>query len=151
MIEIWTICVILKCLNVCLPIVDDEASLCLQNPLPYLIMSHMNPVHTFITHLFTIPCNNLILLLCWNILNTHIWVGGSNKTEVSYNVFYWLDDDYMFPLCSAIFRSQTNLQLTTIKRKMYIWDKARGVQLDLVVTGFFYISNWLKFYKYNLG
>jgi len=29
--------------------------------------------------------------------------------------------------------------------------RVRGVQRDLVVTGFFYISNWLKFYKYNLG
>ena len=63
MIEIWTICVILKYLNVFLPIADEEASLPLQNPLLYLIISHMNPVHTFITHLFTIPCNHLILLL----------------------------------------------------------------------------------------
>jgi len=71
-IEIWTICVILKYLNIFLPIVEDEASLCSQNPLLYLIMSHMNPVHTFITHLFTIPCNHLILLLCWSILNSHL-------------------------------------------------------------------------------
>ena len=55
-----------------LPVVEDEASLpCSQNPLPYLIMSNMNPVHTFITHLFTISCNHLTPLLCWNILNSH--------------------------------------------------------------------------------
>ena len=32
----------------------------------------MNPKHTFITHLFTIPCTHLIILLCWNILNSHL-------------------------------------------------------------------------------
>ena len=42
-----------------LPGVEDEASLPhLQNPLLYLIMSHMNPVHTFIAHLFTTHCNH---------------------------------------------------------------------------------------------
>ena len=62
--NIWTIC---------LPVVEDEASLpSLQNPFLYLIISHINPVHTFITHLFMIPCNHLILLLCWNILNYHL-------------------------------------------------------------------------------
>jgi len=29
--------------------------------------------------------------------------------------------------------------------------RIRGVQRDLVVTGFFFICNWLKFYKYKLG
>ncbi len=43
--NIWTFC---------LPVVEDEASLRLQNPLLYLIISHINPVHTFLTHLFTI-------------------------------------------------------------------------------------------------
>ena len=53
----------------CLPIVEDEASLpCMQNPLTYLNMTHMNPVHTFITNISTITCNHLFLLLCWNIL-----------------------------------------------------------------------------------
>ena len=56
----------------CLSLLDDASSLHLQNPLLYLIMSHMNPVHTFITHSFTITCNHLILLLCWNILNSHL-------------------------------------------------------------------------------
>jgi len=48
---------------------------CLQNSLPYLILSHMDPVHTFTNHLFTIPCNHLILLLCYNIQSAHfkIW------------------------------------------------------------------------------
>ena len=56
-----------------LTVVKDEASLpCLQNPLPYLIMSNMNPVHSFITHLFTISCTHPILLLCWNILKSHL-------------------------------------------------------------------------------
>jgi len=32
-----------------------------------------------------------------------------------------------------------------------MWDKASGVQRDLVVTGFIYVSNRLKFYTYNLG
>jgi len=67
-----TICVILKYLKVFLLVVEDEASLHLQNPLLYLIMSHMNTAHTFITQLFTIPCNHLILLLCWNILHSHL-------------------------------------------------------------------------------
>ena len=41
---------------------DDEASLaCLKNPFLHLIMSQTNPVHTFITHLFTIPCNHSVL------------------------------------------------------------------------------------------
>jgi hypothetical protein len=57
----------------CMPDVEDEASLLrLQNPLLYLIMSHMNPVHIFITYLFTIPCNHLIHLLCWKILISHL-------------------------------------------------------------------------------
>jgi len=30
-------------------------------------------------------------------------------------------------------------------------DNARGVQRDLVVTGFIYVSNRLKFYTYNIG
>ena len=46
----------------CLLVADDEASLAfLQNQSLYLIMRQMNPVHTFITHLFTIPCNHSIL------------------------------------------------------------------------------------------
>jgi len=56
-----------------LPAAEHEASLPhLQNPLLYPIMSHMNPVHIFITHLFTIPCNHLINLLCWKILTSHL-------------------------------------------------------------------------------
>ena len=48
--------------EICLLVADDEASLaCLKNPFLYLIMSQMNPVYTFITHLFTIPCNHSIL------------------------------------------------------------------------------------------
>jgi len=48
--------------EICLLVVDNEVSLvCLQNPVFYLIMSQVNPVHTFITHLFTIPCNHSIL------------------------------------------------------------------------------------------
>ena len=51
----------------CLHVVEDEASLpCLQKQLLCLIMSHVIPGHTFITHLFMIPYNHLILLLCWN-------------------------------------------------------------------------------------
>ena len=42
---------------------------CPHNPLLYLIISHINPEHTVITHLFTISCNHLILIICWNILN----------------------------------------------------------------------------------
>jgi hypothetical protein len=65
--------VILKYMNVLLPVVEDETSLLrLQNALPYLIMSHMNLVHTFITYLFTIPCNHLIHLICLKILNSHL-------------------------------------------------------------------------------
>ena len=29
--------------------------------------------------------------------------------------------------------------------------RIRGVQLDLVVTEFFFICNWLKFCKYKFG
>jgi len=29
--------------------------------------------------------------------------------------------------------------------------RIRGVQRDLVVTGFFFICNWLKLYQYTLG
>ena len=37
----------------CLLVVEDEASLpSLQNPLQYLIISHINPVYAFITHLY---------------------------------------------------------------------------------------------------
>jgi len=55
------------------PTAQDEASFSrLQNPLPYLIMSHTSPMHTFITDLFTIPCNHLIHSLCWKILNPHL-------------------------------------------------------------------------------
>jgi len=63
--------VILKYVNLFLPVVDDEASSHLQYSLLYLIMSHMNTVHTFVPHIYTIPCNQLILL-CWNILNSHL-------------------------------------------------------------------------------
>jgi len=45
---------------------------CLIHLLPYLILSHMDPMHTVTTHLFTIPCNHLIRLLCCNILNSHL-------------------------------------------------------------------------------
>jgi hypothetical protein len=49
--------------EICLLVIDDEASVaCLQNPFLYLIMSQMNPVHTFITHLFTIPCKVILNL-----------------------------------------------------------------------------------------
>lgn len=44
---------------------------CLQNPLLCLIIGQINPVHIFITSFFTITCNHLILLICWNILNSH--------------------------------------------------------------------------------
>jgi len=36
------------------------------------------------------------------------WVGLSKHSCCSI-VFYWIDDDYMFQPCSAIFRSWTNL------------------------------------------
>jgi len=32
-------------------------------------------------------------------------VGGSVKTQLSWDRIYWLDDDDMFRPCSAIFRS----------------------------------------------
>ena len=57
----------------CLLVVEDEASLpWMQSPLAYLIMIHMNPVHTFITNISTISFNYLFLLLCRNILNSHL-------------------------------------------------------------------------------
>jgi len=69
----WSICVILKYQNFFSPVAEYGTSLpYLQNPLLYLIMSHMNPVHTFITHLFTISCNHMILILCWNKLNSNL-------------------------------------------------------------------------------
>jgi hypothetical protein len=54
-VSFWNICMF------CLPVAENEASLHLQNSFPYLIMCHINPVHAFITHLFMIPCNHLIL------------------------------------------------------------------------------------------
>jgi len=54
---------------------------CLQNPFLYLIMSQMNPVHTFITRLFTIPCKVTCSSYCAEtqcilILNLKTWKDG---------------------------------------------------------------------------
>jgi len=57
--------------GICLLVVDDVASLaCLQNPFLYLIMGQMNPVHTFITHLFTISCK----IICSSYCAGRYWI-----------------------------------------------------------------------------
>jgi len=67
-------CVFLKDPNFCLLVVKDDDSLpCSQNAFLYLIMSQMNPVHIFITpSLYDSLSGYLFLLLCCNILNSHL-------------------------------------------------------------------------------
>jgi len=75
LLKSWFICVFLKDLNFCLPVVKEEASLPrLQNPFLYLIMSQMKQVHTFITHLFMIPCK----VTCSSYYAVTYWILISN-------------------------------------------------------------------------
>jgi len=71
--------VILKYLNVVVSLLQNWSSLaCMQNLLLDLIMTHMNPVHTFITHISMISCNHYagtywILISNLKSSNDHCW------------------------------------------------------------------------------